>query len=109
MIVNAAMQVIVFLQILARASEEEREVIAKSIVAVEGMELVMLIIRAFAMLVISIIQHLKNVSSLVMDNLVANVMGLIFCLVQAVLEELAIMAFVIAGQVLKASTVRQKR
>jgi hypothetical protein len=108
-IVNAAMQVIVFLQILARASEEEREVIAKSIVAVEDMELVMLIIRAFAMLVISIIQHLKNVSSLVMDNLVANVMGQIFCLVQAVLEELAIMVFVIAGQVLKASTVRQKR
>jgi hypothetical protein len=44
-----------------------------------------------------------------MGNQVANVMGQIFCLVQAVLEELAIMVFVIAGQVLKASTVRQKR
>jgi uncharacterized membrane protein YcgQ (UPF0703/DUF1980 family) len=73
------------------------------------MELVMLIIRAFATLVLSLIPQLKNVSLHVMDSQVVNAMGLIFSLAQVVSEVPVIMEHVLAGQDLQALIAQQSK
>ena len=69
----------------------------------------MLIIRAFATLVLSLIPQLKNVSLHVMDSQVVNAMGLIFSLAQVVSEVPVTMEHVFAGQDLQALIAQQSK